>query len=302
MLSLETLKTARWKTIMAKKADESALKVTFQAKDVTACPICGETFRREELLSGSGRLIAGKLTDELHRLYETSKYGDLYPLIYQASVCPQCWYASMEADFTKLPKEIIAKAELDKEARKNLVDLIFPSVDFYKSRNLISGAASQFLVCFCYDYFPASFSPTIKQGLAALRAGWLLEHMDAAYPGQHYAWLAEVFKKKACFFYTEALNKETTGEETLSGLTAFGPDTDKNYGYEGMLYMRGVLEYKYGAQKDPQRRYEALNESKRTIAKIFGLGKSSKSKPGPLLERGKELYAILGKELQDFDG
>jgi uncharacterized protein (DUF2225 family) len=281
--------------------DESLLKISFLAKDTTICPVCQETFRREELLSGSGRLIAGELTDELHRLYETSRYGDLYPLAYSAMVCPRCWFAAMEQDFVKLPKDEIAQAEAAEDYRKNAVQLIFPDVDFYESRNLVSGAASQFLVCLCYDYFPTEFSPTAKQGLAALRAGWLFEHMHSVYPGQHYDWLAELFKKKASFFYTEALFKESTGKETLSGLTAFGPDTDKNYGYEGMLYLRGILEYKYGSPKDPHQRFEALADSKRTIAKIFGLGKSSKSKPGPLLERGKELYALLGKELNDFD-
>jgi uncharacterized protein (DUF2225 family) len=287
---------------MAKESGtENALKISFLAKDMTRCPVCGETFKREELLSGSGRLIAGKLTDELHRLYETSRYGDLYPLAYPATVCPRCWFAAMEQDFTKLPKDAIPQAEADENSRKEMVQMIFPDVDFYENRNLVNGAASQFLVCICYDYFPVAFSPTIKQGIAALRAGWLFDHMDAVYPGQHYDWLAELFKKKACFFYSEALSKETTGKETLSGLTVFGPDTDKNYGYEGMLYVRGVLEYKYGSQKDPRRRYEILSDSKRAIAKIFGLGKSSKSKPGPLLEHGKNLYDKLGKELQDFD-
>jgi uncharacterized protein (DUF2225 family) len=287
--------------VVKKPDDDGLLKVSFLAKNATSCPACGETFRREELLSGSGRLIAGELTDELHRLYETSRYGDLYPLAYTATVCPRCWFASMEQDFVKLPKDKLEQAEAAENFRKKSVQMIFSGVDFYESRNLTTGAASQFLVSLCYDYFPVEFSPTVKQGLAALRAGWLLDHLHSAYPGQHYDWLSELFKKKACFFYSEALQRETTGKETLSGLAAFGPDTDKNYGYEGMLYLRGVLEYKYGSQKDPRLRQAALADSKRTIAKIFGIGKSSKSKPGPLLEFGKELYTAMGKELQDFD-
>jgi uncharacterized protein (DUF2225 family) len=287
---------------MAKKeGDENLRKISFLAKDTTRCPVCGETFRREELLSGSGRLIAGSLSDELHRLYESSRYGNLDPLAYPATVCPRCWFAAMEQDFTKLPKDEFPQVEAGEQSRKDMVHMIFPNIDFYENRNLISGAASHLLVCLCYDYFPVTFSPTIKQGIATLRAGWLLDEMDAVYPGQHYGWLAELFKKKACFFYSEALARETSGKETLSGLTVFGPDTDKNYGYEGMLYLRGILEYKYGSQKDPRRRYEALADAKRTIAKIFGLGRSSKSKPGPLLEHGKNLYEKLGKELQDFD-
>ena len=53
-----------------------------------------EQFLREELLSGSGRLLAGELTDELRRTYIPSqKYGAVYPLIYSIGVCPQCFLA-----------------------------------------------------------------------------------------------------------------------------------------------------------------------------------------------------------------
>jgi uncharacterized protein (DUF2225 family) len=285
------------------KDEKRELKISFLAKEIITCPVCEEQFRREELLTGSGRLIAGELTDELHRLYEPSaKYGNLYPLAYQATVCPQCWFASMEYDFAKLPKDMVMKAAADEQKRRETVETIFSAVDFYESRTLMSGAASQFLICLCYDYFPKEFSPTIKQGISSLRAAWLLEHLHAERPGQHYDWLAELFKKKACFFYTEALANETSGKETLSGLISFGPDTDKNYGYEGMLYLQGLLEYKYGSQKDAKRRYEMLESAKQAVAKIFGLGKSSRNKPGPLLERGKDLYEALRKELRDFDG
>jgi uncharacterized protein (DUF2225 family) len=282
-------------------AEQKLLKISFQAKESTTCPVCGEVFKREELLSGSGRLIAGALTDELHRLYEPSRYGILYPLSYQATVCPNCWFASMDQDFTRLPGDALENAALGEAKRKNNISQILPEVDFYENRSLVSGAASQVLVCLCYDYYTVDFSPTIKQGIASLRAGWLFEHLNTDFPGQNYDWLSELFKKKAAFFYADALASESAGTETLSGITAFGPDTDKNYGYEGMLYLRAVLEYKYGSQQDPERRRAALDDSKRTIAKIFGLGKSSKSKPGPLLERGKELYSAIGKELNDFD-
>jgi uncharacterized protein (DUF2225 family) len=153
----------------------------------------------------------------------------------------------------------------------------------------------------CYDYYPASFSPTVKQGLATLRASWLLEEMDKKTPGQHYDWLAEIFKKKALFFYASALKLETTGKETLSGLSNLGPDTDKNYGYEGLLYINSLLEYKYGQTEDAVQRLAVLGEDKRNLAKMFGLGKSSKSKPGPLLEKSRNLYDTLAKELNEFD-
>lgn len=282
--------------------EDKELKISFLSKEEYTCPACNASFRREELLSGSGRLIAGALTDELHRLYEPSaKYGQIYPLAYQATVCPECWYASIDKDFLALPKDARAKARDDKEARIADVKKVFPGVDFSEPRDLTSGAASQYLAVRCYDFFPKEFSPTIKQGLSALRASWLIDDMDKKYPQQHYDWLALLFKKKAQFFYSEALRREQSGEETLSGLKIFGPDTDKNYSYEGALYLSGLLRLKYGPQVDPAQRKESMEDVKRTIAKIFGLGKSSKNKPGPLLEHARNLYDSINKELNETD-
>jgi uncharacterized protein (DUF2225 family) len=282
--------------------EERELKISFQSKEEYICPVCETSFHREELLSGSGRLIAGAITDELHRIYEpSSKYGDIYPLAYQATVCPECWFASIDKDFVNLPAEAKQKIAKDKENRIMDVGRILPQVDFYESRGLIGGIASQYLVLRCYDFYPKEFSPTIKQGIAALRTGWLFEEMDKKSPGQHYDWLSQLFRKKAQFFYEEAIQKEQNGKESLSGISFFGPDTDKNYAYEGALYLSALLKLKYGSQNDPALRIVSLGEAKRTIAKIFGLGKSSKSKPGPLLEHARSLYENINKELNETD-
>jgi len=277
-------------------------KISFQSKEEYTCPVCETVFHREELLSGSGRLIAGKLTDELHRLYEPSaRYGEVYPLIYQATVCPECWFAAMDKDFKDCPDRVKSRVIDEKEKRIAETNLIFPRTDFEEPRNLISGAASLYLAMRCYDYFPREFSPTIKQGVASLRAGWILDEMDVKYPGQHYDWLAVLFKKKAMYLYNEAIRREQTGKENLSALKVFGPDTDKNYGYEGALYLSAFLRFKYGFQDNPQMRIQSLDEAKRTIARIFGVGKSSKSKPGPLLEHARNLYDNISKELNETD-
>ncbi|MDR2618901.1 MAG: DUF2225 domain-containing protein [Treponema sp.] len=281
---------------------EERAKVSFQSKEEYACPVCETVFHREELLSGSGRLIAGALTDELHRLYEPSaKYGEVYPLIYQATVCPECWFAAIDKDFSSLPEQGREKAAEDRDKRIADTSLIFKGLNFHNPKDLESGAASQYLVVRCYDFFPKEFSPTIKQGIAALRAGWLLEDLDRKTPGQHYDWLAMLFKKKAMFLYDDAIRKEQSGKETLSGIKIFGPDTDKNYAYEGALYLSALLTFKYGFLDNPGLRAPALDEAKRTIAKIFGIGKSSKSKPGPLLEHARSLYDKISKELNEAD-
>lgn len=281
--------------------EEREARVSFQSKEEYTCPVCDTVFHREELLSGSGRLIAGSLTDELHRLYEPSaKYGKVYPLIYQATVCPKCWFAARE-EFANISLEASTMAKHDRENRIAETRLIFPDVDFNQPRDLMSGAASLYLVMRCCTYFPPDFSPTIKQGLAALRAGWLLEEMHTELPGEHYDWLALLFKKKAQYLYNEAIRREQSGKETLSSLKIFGPDTDKNYGYEGMLYLTALLRFKYGMTENVEFRAEYLGEAKRTIARMFGIGKSSKSKPGPLLEHARNLYDAISKELNETD-
>jgi len=285
-----------------KKYVEKEIKISFQSKEEYSCPVCEAAFHREELLTGGGRQIAGVLTDELHRLYEPSaKYGDVYPLVYQATVCPECWYASMDKDFSAIPQAARKLALNDQHKRMADIMEIFPFLDYKKNRNLEAGAASQYLVVRCYDYFPKQFSPTIKQGIAALRTGWLFDELDKKAPGQHYDWLATLFKKKALFFYNEAILREQSGKENLSGVKNFGPDTDKNYGYEGALYLSSLLRFKYAFQDKPDLRNPALGEAKRTIAKIFGVGKSSKAKPGPLLEHARGLYEKISKELKEFD-
>ncbi|MCL2244488.1 MAG: DUF2225 domain-containing protein [Treponema sp.] len=278
------------------------LKITFQSKKEFKCPLCNTTFRKEELLSGGGRLIAGAITEELHRLYEPSlKYGTIYPLVYHAVVCPECWYATIESDFSSIPESNKNRARDDCNLRVKDTNLIFPGVDFHENRTLMEGAASQYLVLRCYDYFGKDTSPTIKQGLSSLRCAWLLDELTSKYPGQHFDWLATLFRRKAHYLYNEALAREQTGKETLSGMKVFGPDTDKNYSYEGMLYLCAYLRYKYGPASNPEERKTSLEDARRTIAKLFGMGKSSKDKPGAFLEIARKLYDTINKELTEAE-
>jgi uncharacterized protein (DUF2225 family) len=292
---------------MRKKSTEDTeakeLKVSFFSKKEYTCPACGDVFHKEELLSGGGRLIAGGLTVELHRLFDPSvKYGQVYPLIYQAVVCPQCWFASMEPDFSQVPPVGKEKAKSDQARRKADTRLIFPDVDFTEPRGLREGAASQYLALRCYDFYDVKHSsPTIKQGLTSLRAAWIFDDLDKKIPGQHYDWLATLFRKKAQYFYNEALIREQSGIEAMTGLKMFGPDLDKNYGYEGMLYLCAYLRYKYGPSHDADERKSSLEDARRIIAKLFGMGRMSKDKPGAFLDLVRKLYETINKELGTAD-
>ena len=282
--------------------EDKELKVSFISKKEYTCPACGNSFHKEELLTGGGRLIAGTLTIELHRLYEPSvKYGEVYPMIYNAVVCPQCWFASVETDFPLLPPVGKERAARDKDRRKADTRLIFPSVNFSQPRDLIEGAASQYLVLRCYDFYEKQTSPTIKQGLASIRAAWLLDDLNKRFPGQHYDWLATLFRKKAQYFYYEAIMREQSGLETMSGIKSYGPDLDKNYSYEGMLYLCAYLRYKYGPSHNAEERKASLEDARRTIARLFGMGKKSKDKPGAFLDMARKVYNAINQELGTSD-
>ncbi|MDR0316090.1 MAG: DUF2225 domain-containing protein [Treponema sp.] len=284
-----------------KEKETRELKVSFLSKMEYKCPVCGCIFRREELLSGGGRLIAGDMTEELHRIFEPSlKYGEIYPLVYLATVCPECWFASMEGDFLQLPPAKRSKIKEDQECRMAETQLIFPGIDFNNPRRLMEGAASQYLTLRCYDQYTKEFSPTIKRGLAALRTAWLLDDLNKRFPKQHYDWLGILFRKKAQYFYNDALDREQTGGETMSGLKIYGPDIDKNYSYEGMLYLCSYLRYKFGPAHDPEQRKASLEYSRRTIAKLFGMGKASKDKPGAFLEMARTMYDTINKEIEEM--
>ena len=86
-----------------KKVSDKKPTISFYAKEQIDCPVCRKFFRREEMLSGGGRMIAGNLTDELRRIFEPSvKYGQVYPLIYSVGACPHCQTALFWNDFKTL--------------------------------------------------------------------------------------------------------------------------------------------------------------------------------------------------------
>ena len=116
-------------------------KVSFRQKEVTKCPICSYEFHREEMLTGGGRLIAGKLTDELRRLFEKNmKFGKVYPLAYLVTVCPRCYYAAYPRDFLEITGTEIDKISATTQARVNSVKKFFGDVSFEQNRDLLLGA------------------------------------------------------------------------------------------------------------------------------------------------------------------
>lgn len=283
--------------------EQKTLALTYYSKTKMFCPVCGKVIPREELLSGSGRLIAGNLSDELRRNYIPSqRYGKVYPLIYSVGTCPNCYLSLFWNDFAAIDQTYQEMFENSANDRVKTVSTIFPHFDFTRNRTLLEGAASYYLALLCYEMLPPTkFSTTMKRALITLRSAWIAQDLNEACPGRNYDFISTVFYKKAVFFYSEAMRKESNGEERISNLPSFGPDLDKNYGFDGVVYLNGLFEYKFGQKTDMEKRLKALDENKRALARMFGLGKSSKSKPGPLLEHARNLYDQLTAELKAAD-
>ena len=285
---------------MAEKLEKKPA-VSYWSKDACACPVCKTSFRREVMLSGNGRMIAGTLSDDLHRTFEpSSKFGKVYPLIYEIGACPKCFTALVWSDFKDLKKKDVIDTLFDKkEERKAKVDVVFPHFNLTKERTLYDGAAMYYLALLTYADVNKELIPTMKSAVLVLRLAWLCHDLEEACPGHNFEYLSQVFYRKAMFFYNQAIIYETDTTERSSALNNFGPDIDKNYGWDGVIYIRGFLEYKYGQTDNVQQRMKMLSEAKTSIARIFGLGKSSKDKPGPLLEKARALYEQMSKELNE---
>lgn len=273
-------------------------RITFVSKEQLECPVCETAFRREEILTGGGRMNAGKLTGELHRNYDvTAKFGEIFPLIYPVTTCPHCLYSAYPKDFL-YPKADFAALKSDISTRKNCLKPVFPDLDFTEIRSLKEGVASYFFAMMCYDSFPKEACPTFKQGQSALRAAWLSMDLHRKFPGENYDYLAMIFYRKAAFFYGRVIELESSGQENLTGLGNLGPDIDKNWGYDGVLYLSGYLEYRYGQTLDPEKRGVTLKKARSTVAWLVGMGKSSKSKPSAILDLARDLHKGIKEELE----
>lgn len=279
--------------------EDLSRRTTFFNKTATVCPVCETSFYREELLSGGGRLIAGELTDELHRTYEPSKkFGEVYPLIYTVPVCPACLYAALPQDFSEPKGEALEVLKGEAERRRTDVSLVLKDLNFADYRRLEEGVASYVLAIMCYEHFDRHAAPCFKRALCALRAAWLLRALNSRQVGENFDYLAQLFYRKARFFYFRAIELAQNGQEALEGKVQYGPDLDKNFGFEGLLYLAGLLEFRYGPREDRQRRVRSLENAKRIVSKLFGTGKVSRARPSAILDKARDLYEEMNREIK----
>ncbi|PKL36272.1 MAG: DUF2225 domain-containing protein [Spirochaetae bacterium HGW-Spirochaetae-1] len=282
---------------------EAQKKISFRQKNSTMCPVCSYEFYREELFSGGGRLIAGKLTDELRRLYEDNKkFGNIIPMVYQVTVCPSCLYAAYPRDFNTLEIQEVDKLRELIPARKSAVAKFFGNINFNQDRNLVLGASSYMLSMDCYNVRNKKVAPTFKNAVSAIRAAWLFNDLALENPEKDFKKISLFFYKKAYQYYMRILDLIQTGEEPTDAAGNMGPDTDKNWGYDGILYVSAVLTVKIGArEKEIAKRIENFEKSKRYLSRLFGIGKQSKTKPGELLDKTRLLYDKINEMLEEWN-
>lgn len=285
------------------REEEKKAPLTYLPKNPYTCPVCGATFNKEELMTGGGRLNAGQLTDELRRLYiPTKKYGKVYPLIYPVLVCPKCYFSALKEDFDKIPQNNIEKAKQYTEVREKYIDLVFGDeyIDFHDpTRDLKKGAISHLLAISSYSFYTKKFAPTLKKAVSALRAAWLFGDLFNETKQEKYAKIQEAMYIKALEFYGQALTKLEKGEENLDMVKFIGPDVDKDFKYDGILYIYAVLKYKLSyLEQDPVKKLQILLESKRILSKFVGIGKKSMDKPSDVIEVARDKYKEISELIE----
>ncbi|MCB1143008.1 MAG: DUF2225 domain-containing protein [Leptospiraceae bacterium] len=287
------------------KDSSTQKKASFRAKENTTCPICAESHQKEQMFQGGGRLIAGKLTKELRRLYEKNKkYGRINPNDYVIAVCPKCLYACFPKDWN-LSNDDLMRIKTATNERKASLEKILGPVDFYADRNLVSGAASYLLAIDCYQLRGPNLAPTPKKAVAAMKGAWYFDDLHSEFPKFNYNKVSDLLYMKATRWYLNTLDLMQSGSEPVDNAAGIlGPDTDQNWGFDGVIYLNAFLTLKYRDQlaPNPEEQKEMLVKSKRILAKLYGSGKSSKSKPSALLELARESYDELNEVIDSLGG
>lgn len=278
--------------------------ITYLSSQPITCPVCGHEFYVEKMQTGSGRLIAGDITDLLHRKYKPSqKYGKIDPLIYSIITCPDCYYSVLPQDFLKIPDDVADSLKSLSHERIDFANKIIGEiVDFTKAKTSESGAAGYALAIDCYDKFPKKMTPVIKQAICSIRCGYIFDDLNIERPGVYYDYLASLFYKKALFFYKYALELNQSKVQIMENMKVLGPDIDKDYGYDGVTYEIATLTVKYGEKTNPEIRQKELDEAKLYFGKLFGMGKSNVNKPKEILEKSKDFFDIITKEMAELNG
>ena len=285
---------------------QQSKKASFRAKENSVCPICDEIHQKENMFQGGGRLIAGKLTQDLRRLYEKNKkFGRINPNDYVISVCPKCLYASLQKDWSMLSGVEIDKLKSNAPQRREFLEKILGPVDFKEERNIVLGAGSYLLAVDCYQNRGPTCAPSPKKAVCAIRGAWFFDDLNTEYPGLNFDKIRDILYQRAATWYGITLEIMQSGSEPIDSVAGMlGPDTDNNWGFDGVVYLNAYLTMKFKEQmgETQEKKLDLLVRAKRMLARLYGSGKSSKSKPSVIIDMSKELYEEYGKVIEEMGG
>lgn len=273
-------------------------KISYISSDSIICPSCENSLHREELHSRGGRIVTDTRTQELRHTYKPSdKYGIVTPLLYSITVCPRCRYSAFKNDFARVDQETASDIKRTQNIRMATLTDIFPHVDFTGPREMAEGIVSYHYALLCYQYWPVVAGPVIKQGMAALRIAWLCSDLNGIEPENNWDAVARVFYRKARYFYRLAWERDDSREEVLPADFSLGPDSDENYGVDGVRYLASYLEFRWGNNQNIDIRRKNLERIREQLSYFFSTGNNRKA-ASAILTNARNLHAAAGEELK----
>ena len=284
------------------KTQEKVL-ISYYAKQHTECPVCKTHFHQELLHSGRGRLVSANITPELRRLYKPNKkYGKIYPQAYSILSCPECLYSAFPNDFTAVEQQEALPMKQLSDARRQKIQKLLGPLSFHEKRNLVLGAASYLLALDCYARRSSRVAPTPKKAVCCLRAAWLFGDLAEAFPKRNFAKLRDFLYLQAARYYSPSLEILSNGAEPQAQFVSIlGPDTDKNWNFEGVIYINSYLSHKYAAAlcpQDQEAQIKLQQRARRNLAQLYGHGKASFAKPSLIVEYARTLYDRITEDLE----
>jgi len=215
----------------------------------------------------------------------------------------------MPSDFIKPinDKELFQTLVQTTADRVNFVREFFPTCSFYTEfRGIQEGIVSYMLAFQCYQLLPVSYSPSFNTGRAALRCAWLLEdlvnhELEDKNEIQKYLKMQDQYYQNAARFYELTLEREQKGEEPLMHTGTLGPDTDKDFGYDGVKYLYSLLNYRMCFfENDIPKRIKKFAGARALVGKMFGFGDISKEKPSVLLDMARVVHKLISQKIKEY--
>ena len=277
-----------------KNNNNTTKQISYFEKKPTTCPVCAHSFNKEKMFTGSGRLNSKGIEDDLRRVYIPNKeYGLIYPLIYNITVCPKCFYAGIPETYNLLTEQDKQNVIKNEKTRKRITTKIFGELDFNNKRTLFTGAASYFLAISCYSDKKKESVLNLQKAVCALRCSWCCDDLSQIDLTKKIYWhkISDYFKFLTNRCLQKLLDELLSNEYQLNSNFFVGPDLDFNYDFEGILYLISYFGFYYKDYiKSKTDLIEKMESYSTNLSRIFGRGSYTSSKPEVFLRKSQDLY------------